>query len=103
MTDLEWARAFVGCKIEGTGRRFNETVDVLVKKLAEVRQGASGRCAEAKPEARDVGQTTSDAATGGHNGLMSSQNVHNRRRRPSLNRAKRRTGKNYFLPVGKNS
>jgi hypothetical protein len=38
MTDLEWARAFVGCKIEGTGRRFNETVDVLVKKLAEARR-----------------------------------------------------------------
>jgi hypothetical protein len=38
MTDLEWARAFVGCKIEGTGRRFNETVQVLVKKLAEARE-----------------------------------------------------------------
>jgi hypothetical protein len=38
MTDLEWARAFVGCKIEGTGRRFNETVDVLVEKLAQVRE-----------------------------------------------------------------
>ena len=38
MTDLEWARAFVGCKIEGTGMRFNDTVDVLVKKLAQVRQ-----------------------------------------------------------------
>jgi hypothetical protein len=38
MTDLEWARAFVGCKIEGTGIRFNDTVDVLVKKLAEVRE-----------------------------------------------------------------
>jgi hypothetical protein len=38
MTDLEWARAFVGCKIEGTGRRFNETVEVLVKKLAEARE-----------------------------------------------------------------
>ena len=42
MTDLEWARAFVGCKIEGTGFRFNETVDVLVKKLAQVREEASG-------------------------------------------------------------
>lgn len=42
MTDLEWARAFVGCKIEGTGYRFNETVDVLVKKLAQVREEASG-------------------------------------------------------------
>jgi len=41
MTDLEWAQAFVGCKIEGTGRRFNETVDVLVRKLAEVREEAS--------------------------------------------------------------
>ena len=41
MTDLEWVRAFVGCKIEGTGIRFNETVDVLVKKLAQVRQEAS--------------------------------------------------------------
>jgi hypothetical protein len=38
MTDLEWARAFVGCKIEGTGYRFAETVDVLVKKLAQVRE-----------------------------------------------------------------
>jgi hypothetical protein len=38
MTDLEWARAFVGCKIEGAGMRFNDTVDVLVKKLAQVRQ-----------------------------------------------------------------
>jgi len=42
MTDLEWARAFVGCKIAGTGMRFNETVDVLVKKLAQVRQEAAG-------------------------------------------------------------
>ena len=42
MTDLEWARAFVACKIAGTGRRFNETVDVLVKKLAQVRQEAAG-------------------------------------------------------------
>ncbi|MDR3677328.1 MAG: hypothetical protein P4N24_17705 [Acidobacteriota bacterium] len=42
MTDLEWARAFVGCKIEGTGRRFAETVDVLVKKLAQVREEAAG-------------------------------------------------------------
>ena len=40
MTDLEWARAFVGCKIEGTGYRFAETVDVLVKKLAQVREEA---------------------------------------------------------------
>jgi hypothetical protein len=40
MTDLEWARAFVGCKIEGTGMRFNDTVDVLVKKLAQMRQDA---------------------------------------------------------------
>ena len=38
MTDLEWARAFVGCKIEGTGFRFAETVGVLVKKLAQVRE-----------------------------------------------------------------
>ena len=42
MTDLEWARAFVGCKIEGTGRRFNETVEVLVKKLGEVRRDGRG-------------------------------------------------------------
>ena len=42
MTDLEWARAFVGCKIEGTGYRFSETVEVLVKKLAQVREEASG-------------------------------------------------------------
>jgi hypothetical protein len=41
MTDQEWARAFVGCKIEGTGYRFAETVDVLVKKLAQVREEAS--------------------------------------------------------------
>jgi hypothetical protein len=41
MTDQEWARAFVGCKIAGTGRRFNETVDVLVKKLAQVREEAA--------------------------------------------------------------
>ena len=40
MTDLEWARAFVGCKIEGTGYRFAETVDVLVNKLAQVREEA---------------------------------------------------------------
>jgi hypothetical protein len=44
MTDREWARAFVGCKIEGTGLRFNETVDVLVKKLTEVREEAAGGC-----------------------------------------------------------
>ena len=37
MTDLEWAKAFVGCKLDNTGRRFNETVEVLVKKLQEVR------------------------------------------------------------------
>jgi len=42
MTDHEWARAFVGCKIEGTGFRFAETVDVLVKKLAQVREEAVG-------------------------------------------------------------
>ena len=42
MTDLEWARAFVGCKIEGTGLRFAETVDVLVTKLTLVRQEPSG-------------------------------------------------------------
>ena len=42
MTDLEWARAFVGFKIVGTGIRFAETVDVLVKKLAQVRQEAAG-------------------------------------------------------------
>ena len=43
MTDLEWARAFVGCKIAGTGFRFNETVDVLVKKLAQVRREAADK------------------------------------------------------------
>jgi hypothetical protein len=42
MTDLEWASAFVGGKFPGTGVRFNETVDVLVKKLAQLRQEASG-------------------------------------------------------------
>ena len=41
MTDLEWARAFVGCKIKGTGIRFGETVDVLVKKLTQVREEAA--------------------------------------------------------------
>jgi hypothetical protein len=40
MTDLEWARAFVRCKIKGTGIRLGETVDVLVKKLAQVREEA---------------------------------------------------------------
>src|ERR1019366_6302069 len=40
MTDLEWARAFVGCKIKGTGIRFGKTVDVLVKKLTQVREEA---------------------------------------------------------------
>jgi hypothetical protein len=38
MTDLEWASAFVSGKFPGTGIRFNETVDVLVKKLAQVRE-----------------------------------------------------------------
>jgi hypothetical protein len=38
MTDLEWAQDFVGCEIEGTGRRFNETVAVLVKRLRDVRK-----------------------------------------------------------------
>ena len=38
MTDQEWAEAFVDCEIQGTGRRFNETVEVLVKKLREVRK-----------------------------------------------------------------
>ena len=47
MTDLEWARAFVGCKIEGTGYRFAETVDVLVKKLAQVREEASAKASSA--------------------------------------------------------
>jgi len=42
MSDQEWARAFVGCQIKGTGIRFGETVDVLVKKLAQVRQEAAG-------------------------------------------------------------
>ena len=53
MTDLEWARAFVGFKIEGTGIRFNETVDVLVKKLAQVREEAAiGFQASAPPSER---------------------------------------------------
>jgi hypothetical protein len=38
MTDREWAKAFVGCKIKGTGIRFRETVDVLVNKLAQSRE-----------------------------------------------------------------
>lgn len=42
MTDLEWAKAFVGCKIANTGMRFADTVNVLVKKLAQVRQEAAG-------------------------------------------------------------
>lgn len=56
MTDREWARAFVSCEIAGTGFRYNDTVNVLVKKLAEVRhesarpayppQGAAGSCLE---------------------------------------------------------
>jgi hypothetical protein len=36
--DREWAERFVSCQIKGTGQRFNETVEVLVKKLAEVRR-----------------------------------------------------------------
>jgi len=42
MTDLEWARAFVDGKFPGTGIRFNETVEVLVRKLAQVREEAGG-------------------------------------------------------------
>ena len=42
MTDHEWARAFVGCEIKNTGIRFADTVDVLVKKLAQVRDEAAG-------------------------------------------------------------
>ncbi|MFZ0961673.1 MAG: hypothetical protein WAO35_12270 [Terriglobia bacterium] len=42
MTDQEWARAFVRGKIEGTGIRLGDTVDVLVKKLAQVREEAAG-------------------------------------------------------------
>jgi hypothetical protein len=41
MTDHEWAEAFVSCKIEGIGSQFAETVDVLVKKLAQVREEAA--------------------------------------------------------------
>lgn len=41
MTDLEWARAFLGGEMKDAGIRFNETVKVLVKKLAEVRQEAA--------------------------------------------------------------
>jgi hypothetical protein len=33
MKNLEWAKSFVGCKLEGTGKRFQETVDVLVERL----------------------------------------------------------------------
>jgi len=42
MKDREWAEAFVGCKIAGTGIRFAETVEVLAKKLAQVREEAAG-------------------------------------------------------------
>ena len=57
MTDLEWARAFVGCKIEGTGMRFSETVDVLVKKLAEVREEAGSADPICRSVASEQGQT----------------------------------------------
>ena len=55
MTDLEWARAFVGCEIKGTGIRFNDTVEVLVNKLAEVRKEAAsqaGAMGSANPNCR---------------------------------------------------
>jgi len=38
LTDEEWARAFVDCKIPNTGYRFGDTVAVLVKKLRQVRE-----------------------------------------------------------------
>ena len=41
MTDQEWARAFVRGKIKGTGIRLGDTVEVLVKKLALVREEAA--------------------------------------------------------------
>ena len=67
MTDLEWATAFVRCKIKGTGIRLGDTVDVLVKKLAEVRSEAAGKApltrlrAEA-PEGSQVPLNTSAGA-----------------------------------------
>jgi hypothetical protein len=41
MTDHEWAEAFVSCKIAGTGYRFADTVEVLEKKLGDVRREAA--------------------------------------------------------------
>ena len=38
--DLERARQFVNCELARTGRRFQETVDVLVEKLKGVRKEA---------------------------------------------------------------
>lgn len=35
--DREWAEQFVGCKIEGTGRSFASTVEILARKLTECR------------------------------------------------------------------
>ena len=41
MTDQEWARAFVRGEIKDTGVRLGDTVDVLIKKLAQVREEAA--------------------------------------------------------------
>ena len=44
--DRKWAKQFVGCKLPNTGHRFNETVDVLEKKLQGVRaEGLNPRIA----------------------------------------------------------
>ena len=61
MTDQEWATAFVGCKIQGTGVRFAETVEVLAKKLAQAREEAVAdfRRRE-RPVATDGGFTVAD-------------------------------------------
>jgi len=74
MTDQEWARAFVRSKIKGTGIRLGETVDVLVKKLAQVREEATAefRSAGTKGEHRgsprllqEQGPSRSDAGVEG--------------------------------------
>ena len=47
MTDEEWARAFMGCKLPGVGYRFQESVEVLAKKLRAVREEERGKDARA--------------------------------------------------------
>ena len=55
MTDHEWAEAFVSCKIAGTGSRFAATVDILARKLAQVRQEAAGLSPERRTGSPDRG------------------------------------------------